>query len=249
MKNLIYININYKYVKTFYIFIILFCPIFVPAQSFNDEKTAAINFIKRLYATDPFEGAKKIEGQETNYYTIALLYKNISHDSTMDFYSKALIKAQNIAEQSFTEPCVKFEMIERIESSINNLTFLFLCETLNEFVIDMLRKKTYDGARIVSAPNTKYVISTITLENDKYYSTETRDKIANMKAKQQVNTLLNGSTITSDVIIRTDGETSKVSSDIEYIREQAMGFINGLELLQTYELIKNKTTYIYYCKI
>jgi hypothetical protein len=34
------------------------------AQSFSSEKTSAINFVKRVYDTSPFEGIKKIEGEE-----------------------------------------------------------------------------------------------------------------------------------------------------------------------------------------
>jgi hypothetical protein len=70
-----------------------------------------------------------------------------------------------------------------------------------------------------------------------------------MKAKQLVNTLVNGSTITSEQIIRTD-ETDKSTEIIstEVVKEHAMGFIQGLELLFGKEITQNKTTYSYYSK-
>ena len=136
-------------------------------QSFSDEKTSAINFIKRVYTSSPFEGVKKLEGETGNYYTVAVTLMNISKDSVLSSVSKAQSKAQIIAEQGFAEPCIKFEMIDRIEKGNQN-TYLFLCTTLDEFITEIIKKKSIDGARIISAPSNKYIVSTITLENIKY---------------------------------------------------------------------------------
>ena len=219
------------------------------AQSFNSEKTSAINFVKRVYASSPFEGVKKIEGEEANYFAVAVAYTDISKDSLLTMTSKAQIKAQNIAEQGFAEPCVKFEIIDHIEIG-NQLSYLFLCTTLDEFITNTIKKNLVDGAKIISAPGNKYVVATISLENAKYSSTEMRDKVAFMKAKQFVNTLINGSTITSDQIIRTDESDSRTEvTNTEVVREQAMGFIQGLELLFSKEITSNKTTYVYFAKL
>jgi hypothetical protein len=218
-------------------------------QSFNDEKTSAINFVKRVFNSSPFEGVKKVEGDEVNYYLVAVSYTNISKNSILINASKAHKKAQLLAEQGFAEPCVKFEMVDVIEKVSQN-TYLFLCQTLESFATEIIKKNPVDGARIISAPNNKYIISTISLENTKYTSTEMRDKVAFMKAKQQVNSMLNGSTITSDLIIRTDDKDKNTEiNNTEFIREQSMGFIQGLELLFGKEITQNKTTYLYYSKI
>ena len=217
-------------------------------QSFSDEKTSAINFIKRVYTSSPFEGVKKLEGETGNYYTVAVTLMNISKDSVLSVVSKAQSKAQVIAEQGFAEPCVKFEMIDRIEKGNQN-TYLFLCTTLDEFITEIIKKKSIDGARIISAPSNKYIVSAITLENVKYTTTEMRDKVAFMKAKQLVNTLVNGSTITSEQIIRTDESDKRTEiTNTEVVKERAMGFIQGLELLFGKEITQNKTTYVYYSK-
>ena len=234
------------------LFLILICSLFtinISAQSFNDEKTSAINFVKRVYNSSPFEGVKQVEGEQANYYVVAVSYLNISKDSVLVHASKAQIKAQILAEQGFAEPCVKFEMIDRIEKDNQN-TYLFLCETLESFTTAIIKKKSIDGAKIVSAPGNKYIISIITLENTKYTSAEMRDKAAFMKAKQLVNTLVNGSTITSDQIIRTDENDIRTEiTSTEIVKEHAMGFIQGLELLFAKEITQNKTTYVYYSKI
>jgi hypothetical protein len=48
------------------------------SQSFNPEKTAAINYLKRMYNASPFEGAKKIEGDEAKYYAVAVTFTKAS---------------------------------------------------------------------------------------------------------------------------------------------------------------------------
>jgi hypothetical protein len=101
--------------KEFYLLIIFtFINYSVFAQSFSDEKTSAINFVKRVYASSPFEGVKKLEGETGNYYAIAVTLMNIPKDSVLSVVPKAQSKAQISAEQGFAEPCVKFEMIDRI---------------------------------------------------------------------------------------------------------------------------------------
>ena len=220
----------------------------IRAQSFNNEKASAINFVKRVYNSSPFEGVKKLDGEAGNYYAVAVTLMNIPKDSVLSVVPKAQSKAQISAEQGFAEPCVKFEMIDRVEKGNQN-TYLFLCTTLEEFITEIIKKKSIDGARIISAPANKYIVSTITLENAKYATPEMRDKAAFMKAKQLVNTLVNGSTITSDQIIRTDESDIRTEiTSTEIVKEHAMGFIQGLELLFGKEITQNKTTYVYYSK-
>jgi hypothetical protein len=219
------------------------------AQSFNDEQTAAINFIKRVYSSSPFEGVKKIDGDERSYFAVAVIIEKLSRDSLLGAVQLAQTKAQILAEQGFAEPCIKFEMIERYEKENQN-TYLFLCTTLSHFMTDLLKKKNVDGSKIISAPNNKFVVVSISLENSKYVSTEMRDKTAFMKAKQMINSTLNGSTITSDQIIRTDETDSRTEiKNTEIVKEHSMGFIQGLELLFSNELTSNKTTYVYYSKL
>ena len=242
-------NKHYRIMKMFCLSIALFLSLNIQGQSFNDEKISAINLVKRVYNASPFEGVKKLEGEAVNYYAVAVTLMNIPKDSVLSAVPEAQKKAQISAEQGFAEPCVKFEMIDRIEKGNQN-TYLFLCTTLEEFITDIIKKKSIADARIISAPANKYIFSTITLENAKYTSPEMRDKAAFMKAKQLVNTLVNGSTITSDQIIRTDENDIRTEiTSTEIVKEHAMGFIQGLELLFAKEITQNKTTYVYYSKI
>ena len=221
----------------------------ISAQSFNQDKTTLTNYLKRVYASEPFEGAKKVESPDLNYYAVAVKVADTSIANAS--FSELLKRAQQFAEAGFVEPCIKFEMLFLVkDSSTHTTTSFFLCETLGDFMLGLLKSKPFDGARFVSAPQNKYIISAITLDNSKYASPEMRDKAGYMKAKQFVNVMVNGSTITSESIIRTD-ETDKATeiTNTEIVREQSMGFINGLELLTTKEIAPNKTTYIYYSKL
>jgi len=215
-------------------------------QSFNEDKTSFVNFVRRMYTSSPFEGVKKLEGEAGNYYVVAVTLFNITKDSTLSEAPIAQEQVQVIAEDGFGEPCVKFEMIDRIEKGNQN-TYLFLCTTLQDFITDIIKNKSVDGARIISAPAKKYIVSTITLENTKYSSSEMRDKAAFMKAKQLVNSMVNGSTITSDQIIRTDENDIRTEvTTTETVKEHSKGFIYGLEFLFSSEFYQNRTTYVYY---
>jgi hypothetical protein len=228
---------------------LLFISIKIHAQSFSSEKTSAINFINRVYKSSPFEGVKKLEGETGIYYAVAVTLLNNSKDSTYNLALEAQLNAQIMAEQGFGEPCVRFEMIEKIEKGNQN-TFLFFCTTLEEFITEIIIKKSFEGARIISSPANKFIVTAITLENNKYSDPEVRAKTAFLKAKQTANALVNGSNITSEQIIRTDENDEKTEvSNIETIREQSMGFVQGLEFLFGKEIVQNKTTYVFFSKI
>jgi hypothetical protein len=237
--------------KRLFLFILLMNTLLLHAQSFNAEKTYAINYIKRVYNSSPFEGAKKIEGDEGAYHAVSVGIGKSSGDSLLAQTNRALSKAQTYAEQGFSEPCIRFEMVAVMENQQSgSSSLLFLCETLGEFLLSQLKKSPFDGARIVSAPNNRYIVTSVSLENSKYASPDMRDKVAQMKAKQMVNTLVNGSTITSEMIIRVDQDgVDGQNGSIEQIKEQAMGFIQGLTLLTRKELVSDKTTYLYYSRL
>lgn len=218
------------------------------AQSFDEEKVAAVNYITRMYNNSPFQGAKQLEADDKHYSIVAIVLAKTNQDSEATCYSKALSKAQVAAEQGFAEPTLKFEMLfMQGGKENNNITYVFLCETLSDFVVKTIKKKAFDGARIISAPANKYLVAVVTLDNSKYTSASMRDKAASMKAKQMTNTLVNGSVITSDIVIKTEeSEKAATVSSTEIVKENAMGTINGLELLKAQEINPNQTTYIYY---
>ena len=214
------------------------------AQSFNDEKTSMINYIKRMYSTSPFEGAKLIEGNENSYYVAAISLTS-NTDSLQKNNSIAEKKAQEAAKTTFAEPCVKFEMLSiMINDTKKTTTYLFSCQLLSEFIKIVYKKQPFNGAKIIAAPKNNYFVSVITLDGQKYTSESLMDRVALIKAKQQANALFNGSVINSDIIIKTD-EATGITTSNEIINEQSIGFVEGLETLTKYNLNESKV-YIFY---
>lgn len=48
---------------------LLFIPLITAAQSFNQDKATLTNYLKRVYASAPFEGAKKSRNTVFGYIT------------------------------------------------------------------------------------------------------------------------------------------------------------------------------------
>lgn len=213
-------------------------------QSFNDEKTSMINYIKRMYNSSPFEGAKLIEANEISYHIAAIslyLQKNSLEENNI----LAERKAQEAAKITFAEPCIQFEILATISDDIKKTTtYLFSCTPLSEFIKGVYKKQTFDGAKIIAAPSNNYFVSVVSIDTQKYTSESLMDRVALIKAKQQANSLFNGSVINSDLVIQTDGKTGNIAST-EIIREQSVGFVDGLETLSKYTL-NDKKVYIFY---
>jgi hypothetical protein len=224
--------------------ILSFCFANTFGQSFNDEKTSMINYIKRMYNSSPFEGARFIEGNEGSYYIAAISLLNNTSSAEIN-NTLAVKKAQEAVKISFAEPCIKFEMLSILtDDTKKSTTYLFSCQLLSDFVKAAYKKQPFNGAKIIAAPKCNYFVSVIALDTHKYTSESLMDRVALIKAKQQANTLFNGSIISSDVIIKTD-ETSSITTSTETIREQSMGFVEGIETLLKYAENENKV-YIFY---
>ncbi len=214
------------------------------SQSFNDEKTSMVNYVKRMYNASPFEGAKKIEGLDISYYVVAVSLPFITN-SIESKNALAEKKAEQAAKITFAEPCIKFEMLSTIlNEKIKTTTYLFSCQPLSDFVKANYKKQPFNGAKIITATKCNYFVAVIALDSQKYSSESMMDRVALIKAKQQANTLFNGSFVSSDVIIKTD-ETSSITTSTEIIREQSMGFVEGIETLLKYAENENKV-YIFY---
>jgi len=119
------------------------------------------------------------------------------------------------------------------------------------FLKRMYLSAPFDGVKVVDDYNRVYIVSVISLEKAKYTNPSTMNRIALIKAQSQANTFFNGSTITSDLIIKTSERKSKNTVEstvetIETIKENAYGFTQGLELLTNFENNEaNRMVYIF----
>ncbi|MCZ2249095.1 MAG: hypothetical protein LC111_10090 [Bacteroidia bacterium] len=125
---------------------------------------------------------------------------------------------------------------------------------MTNFIKRMYNSTPFEGVKVIEGYDEKYFISIISLEKAKYTSESTMMRVAQVKAQSQANTFFNGSTISSDFIIKTTEEKQKDSANtkttletIETIRENSIGFVKAMELLTNFDIEDGKRmVFIYY---
>lgn len=119
------------------------------------------------------------------------------------------------------------------------------------FVKRMYMSTPFDGVKIIDDYDHQYMISVIGMVKAKYSDPSVMNRVAQVKAQSQVNTCLNGARIDMSIVLRTtettEGGQSKVTTEsLEQIKQNSMGFSQGLELLSNFENADgNKMVYIY----
>lgn len=119
---------------------------------------------------------------------------------------------------------------------------------LTNFLIRMYENAPFEGVRAVDDYEQQYLISVLTLDPNKYTNESTMFRVAGVKAMSQASRFFNGSSITTDLIIRTS-EKSDGSSDteiIETIKENSVGFVKALELLSNFPLHDGRMIFIFF---
>ena len=122
---------------------------------------------------------------------------------------------------------------------------------LTNFLVRMYENAPFEGVRAVDDYNQQYLISVLTLEKAKYPNESAMFRVAGVKAMSQASRFFNGSSITSDLIIRTT-EKSDGTDDtemIETINEKSVGFVKSLELLTNFDIENGRMVFIYFTPI
>lgn len=120
---------------------------------------------------------------------------------------------------------------------------------LTNYLVRMYEDAPFDGARIVKNGEQVCLISVVRISKSKYNgNTTVMDRIATVKAQSQASQLLNGTQITLDMIINMNEDVEAGKELIEVITAKSMGHINSLELLTSFEELKDNNTkaYIFY---
>lgn len=130
----------------------------------------------------------------------------------------------------------------------SGFTFSSFGQGLNEdktsfvnFVKRMYVSSPFEGVKIIDDYDHRYLISVISLEKAKYSSESTMNRVAQVKAQSQASTFLNGATISMDMVIttkETKDSTNNVKTiveTIEQIKQNSVGFSQGLELLTNFD--------------
>ncbi len=144
--------------------------------------------------------------------------------------STLLLFASNAYSQSFSEDKVAF----------------------TNFVKRLYTNKPFDGVKILDDYDHNYLVSVIALDKAKYTSESTMNRVAQVKSQSQANTFLNGATINMDMVIKTnettdaDGNSKSIVETIESIKQNTMGFSQGLELLTNFDNSEGtKTVFVF----
>ena len=98
----------------------------------------------------------------------------------------------------------------------------------------------FEGVKVIDDYDHQYFISVLSLEKGKYPNDSMMNRVAQVKGQSQANIFFNGSTISSDLVIKTteNKSTDKPSTaveTIESIKENAMGFVKSMELLTNFD--------------
>lgn len=67
------------------------------AQSYNEDKTSFVNFVKRMYTSSPFEGVKIVEGYDKNVMISVVAIEATKYPSESIRNRVAQVKAQEKA--------------------------------------------------------------------------------------------------------------------------------------------------------
>ncbi len=117
--------------------------------------------------------------------------------------------------------------------------------TLSNFVRRMYESTKFEGVKIIEDYNAKYIVSLVILEKAKYNgNTSTMNRVANVKARSAANIFMNGSTITSEMVVKTtevkDTAKTSLTTMQETIKENANGFVEGMEVLNSFDIEDGK---------
>ena len=113
--------------------------------------------------------------------------------------------------------------------------------SLSNFIKRMYAATPFEGVKIIDDYNHQYLISVVSLDKAKYSSPSIMNRVAQVKSQSQANTFLNGSQVTSETVISTkdsvvsDSTKKTVVTVVEKIKENAIGFVNGMELLTNFD--------------
>ncbi len=124
--------------------------------------------------------------------------------------------------------------------------------SVTNFIKRMYNSAPFEGVKVIDDYDHQYFISVLSLEKGKYPNEAMMNRVAQVKGQSQANIFFNGSTISSDLVIKTteNKSTDKPSTaveTIESIKENAVGFVKSMELLTNFDNTDGKRmVFIFY---
>jgi len=116
----------------------------------------------------------------------------------------------------------------------------------------MYKSEPFTGVKVFLDYENKYLVSIVKLNSASYSNESTMNRVAEVKAKAQINQFINGSYITLETIVTTTSSTSKKNSNSitevnEIIKESSIGYVDNIEHVSTFsdELEVNHKVFVY----
>jgi hypothetical protein len=94
------------------------------AQSFNEDKTAFSNFIKRMYSTSSFEGVKIVDDYDHQYLISVISLDKAKYSDPSVMNRVAQVKAQSQANTFLNGATISMDMVIKtteIKDTTNNV--------------------------------------------------------------------------------------------------------------------------------
>lgn len=117
--------------------------------------------------------------------------------------------------------------------------------SLSNFIKRMYTSHPFEGVKIIDDFDHQYLVSVVNLDNTKYTNQSVMNRVAQVKAQSQANTFLNGALISMDMVITTKetkdstNNLKTIVETVENIKQNSVGFTQGLELLNSFDENKN----------
>ncbi|MBR3449964.1 MAG: hypothetical protein IKH24_03895 [Bacteroidales bacterium] len=122
---------------------------------------------------------------------------------------------------------------------------------LSDFLTRMYKSEPFEGVRVVTDYENTYLLSVLSLDKSKYPNESVLNRVAGVKAMSEASRYFNGSSISSEMIIRTK-EAPDGTSDtwiLEDIREHSVGYVKQLEQLTNFTGSNGRQVFIFYKQI
>jgi len=94
------------------------------AQSFNGDKTAFSNFLKRMYTAKPFEGVKIVDDYDYQYLISVISLEKVKYTNESTMNRVAQVKAQSQASTFLNGATISMDLIittKESKDSANNI--------------------------------------------------------------------------------------------------------------------------------
>jgi hypothetical protein len=136
-------------------------------------------------------------------------------------------------------------------TQVNNSTK----NSLENEMIELFSDSPFEGVKILEDEGVAYLLSVSIQTNSGHKTSSSKNRVAQVMARRNAMVFMNGSTISSEQIIKTNetitmNSVSYYEEFIDRINESSSGFIDGLEVLTTFNFNQGKEyAYILFRKL